>query len=195
MSRSSAVALLLACLLPAFAWAEEVPLLETETVTCSQPALRVTRPDDAWQFVDLAAMRARAEQAGGDTRGYEVLRARLWSGAARADVYVRAWTDAVEREAPPAPAALILEVFEPVRASFGDDAKVKRPKGVRLGGRGGASIEVSGTLRSGGAHAVVLAAAYRPEDATVLTIALECKPDQVKQLLKPFKKLLKKLRF
>jgi len=197
MNHPTAAALLAASLLCVApdARGQDTPLLDVEDVTCAAPALRVTRPSEAWRFVDLAAMRARAEQTGADTRGYAVLRARLWNGSARADVFVRAWADPVEREQPPDPAALILEVLEPVRASFAEGAKVNRPKGVRVGGRPGALVSLAGALAAGGEHAVALAAAFRPEDRTVLTVALECRPEQLKKLTKELKALLKKIRF
>lgn len=199
MSRPAAAALLVACLVTASSAAladgDAATLLDDESVTCPTPALRVTRPNDAWQFVDLAALKAQAQAAGQDTRGYDVLRARLWHGASRADVFVRAWTDPIEREQPPEAATLIQEVFEPVRASFGDGARSSAPKGVRVGGRVGALVGIEGTLPGRGPHAVLLAVAYRPDDRTVLSVALECAPEHAKKLGKDLKKLLKKIRF
>ena len=173
---------------------DDTPFLEGETQESAQPPLRVTRPSDSWQFVDLERARTQAQARGEDISGYKTLRFRLWYGAARSNIFVHAWVDEVVRDGPPDPEVLARGMVEGLKSHL-EGMKVKAFGRGRVGRRVGALFEVQGkNVRQGKDVAILRAVVYRPEDRAIVTVALECPAEEVDKVRKDFKALLRKLR-
>jgi hypothetical protein len=175
---------------------DDTPFLKGDKQTCKKPLLRMVRPNDSWQYVDLAKIRKKAAAAGRDVSGMRTLRFRLWNGTKRASVYVWAWIDPVNRDKEPlTPEIMALGKIKQLKGAF-KEPKMGKPKKARIGKRVGASFQITGTLLRGGKkHAIVCTTGFRPADKCCLVVQLECSPDQVVKLSKDLKKLLKKFRF
>lgn len=199
-----ACALAWTLLLPASSWADdknkdkddEPLLLEGQKQTLKAPPILINSPSDSWRFVDLVKLKQKEDKAGKDTSGYATLRFRLWNASKRANIYVWAWVDTMERDQTPLTLeALIAHKLESLKKVF-KEPKTTKPKAVRFGKRPGAGFEIQGSMPGRAQpHAIVANMAYRPEDKCVLLIQLECQPSQLKKLKKDLGKLQKKLRF
>ncbi|MCO5165156.1 MAG: hypothetical protein M9894_02155 [Planctomycetes bacterium] len=194
----AALALALAAGLPAGAQDDEPPFLEgQDRVDCQEPPLRVERPSDSWMFINLEVMQRRAEQARQDVSGYRTLRARLWHGSTRSNIFVHATPDNVRRTSPPAAAELARPMAEGLVGAL-EGGKLEAQGATRVGAREGWMFEVHGRPRgrdeNAGAIAIVRAVVYRPEDGHVFTFTLEGPAEKIAQLKRDFVKLLKKVR-
>lgn len=166
--------------------------------TCKKPPLRVSRPNNSWRFVDIAKMKQKLLKDGQELKGFENLQFRLWFGAYKANIYVRAYVDPVpNREKPLTAADLALERIKRLKASF-VKPKVKRPRSTKLGKQKAVIFEISGTLANKKPHFIIIAVAYRSQDKAVAQFALEwsgADKKKQKELRKDFKKFLKKAKF
>ncbi|MBX3472162.1 MAG: hypothetical protein KF878_35365 [Planctomycetes bacterium] len=184
--------------LPVVAQDDEPPFLEgQDRVECQEPPLRVERPSDSWMFINLEVMQRRAEQARQDVSGYRTMRARLWHGSTRSNIFVHATPDHVRRTAPPPAAELARPMAEGLVAAL-EGGKLEGQGATRVGAREGWMFEVHGRPRGrdaeAGAIAIVRAVVYRPEDSHVFTFTLEGPAEKIAQLKRDFVKLLKKVR-
>lgn len=171
---------------------DDPPFLVGDTHTCKQPPLRVTRPSDAWQFVDLA----RVGRASGGTKF------QLWYGAARANIIINAWVEGLRDEIKKDPSGHAVEQRRRQLEGTVRELKVVRRKRVKIGKRVGALLVVTGKVPARRDPTrlrpitIEKAICYRPEDSVFLEVHLEFEdPRRTKQLEKDFKKLLKKVRF
>lgn len=178
--------------------AEAGTFLKVSEVKSTTPPIKVTRPSDSWQFINMEFMKKRARANGDSTAGFETLKARLWFGAYKANIFVRAWVDKVSREKPLTLTELYTEKFKQLQQAF-DNPKLKKPKGTKIGKQKAITFELKGKLKaSGKPHFMLVAVTYREADKAIGLFALEISSDdkgKLKELRKDFKKLLKKAKF
>jgi len=179
---------------------DESPFLDLDKASCEDPPLKITRPSDSWQFVDLEKVKAQRQAQGESLQSYATLKFQLWYGAARASILVRAFSLGGAGKLP----ELEELVDGGVRELQGilRDAEVKAKKGVKVGKRPAAWYQVEGQapeprrpteLRP---VVVIRVVAVRPEDRTVLLVQLEHgDPKRTEDLSKDHKDLLKKAKF
>ncbi len=195
----AALSLALAALAPGAARAEDdpgdAPYFEgLEAVDVQAPPCRIERPSDGWLFLNLEVLAQRARAAGQDARGYEALKARLWRGSARANIYVRAQPDVVARREPATSAELGRATLARMQEAW-PGARVVQQGAVRVGRREGFVFELHATPPGAKQPvALVLATVFRPEDNQIFTLSLEVHPDRLEAVRKDFAKLLKKAR-
>jgi hypothetical protein len=172
---------------------DDSSFLGVDKHTCQDPPIRLTRPNDAWQFVDLAKVYAQRGGAGN-------LKFQLWYGAARASIYVRAFKLSPSAKLPELDGLVDGGVAELTKAL--QEAKVTAKKGAKVGKRPAALYAMEGKaphprrrteLRTVFITRVVCT---RKEDNTVLVIQLEhSDSSRASALGKDLKKLLKKAKF
>src|SRR5688572_32206577 len=79
---------------------EEI-FLGVDKVDVEAPKMRVERPSDSWQFINLELAQRQAREQGQDTSGYATLKARLYQGRTRSNIFVHAQPDPQARKEPP----------------------------------------------------------------------------------------------
>lgn len=176
---------------------EDPPFLEgQDRVDVEAPPMRLERPSDSWMFLNLEVLQRRARDARQDVSGYQNLKARLWHGSTRSNIFVHAQPDTVHRAEPPTAAELAGPLMQGLVQAL-VDGKVEQQGAVRVGGREGWSFEVHGRSR-GEANAplmaIMRAVAYRNEDHQIFMFTLEAPADKIGPLKRDFGKLLKKVR-
>lgn len=175
---------------------EEPPFLEgQDRVDVQTPPLRLERPSDSWQFLNLEVLERKARDAGQDVSGYQTLKARLWHGSTRSNIFVHAVPDLVHRAAPPTPAELARPMVEGLVRQL-VDGKLEQEGAARVGPRAGWIFEIHGKPRADAPApvAIVRAVTYRAEDHHMFTFTLEGPVEKIAQLKRDFMKLLKKAR-
>lgn len=177
--------------------AEDPPFLEgQDRVDIETPAMRVERPSDSWMFLNLEVLQRQAREARQDVSGYQNLKARLWHGSTRSNIFVHAQPDTVNRPTPPTAQELAGPLMQGLVQAL-TDGKVEQQGAVRVGAREGWSFEVHGRPR-GEANAplvaIMRAVAYRNEDHQLFMFTLEAPADKIGALKRDFGKLLKKAR-
>lgn len=178
--------------------ADEPPFLEgQDRLDVATPAMRLERPSDSWQFLNLEVLERRAREAHQDVRGYEALKARLWHGTTRSNIFVKAFPDTVHRAEPPAAADLAGPMAENLVAAL-VEGQLKQQGAVRVGPRAGWIFEVHGRPRGARPDAppvaIVSAVVYRPEDHHIFTFTLEGPAEKITPLKRDLLKLLRKAR-
>lgn len=172
------------------------PFLEVDRVDIETPPCRIERPSDSWQFVNLEVMHRKAIEAKQDVSGYVTLKARLFHGRTRTNIFVKVEPDVVHRAEPPKPTDLAKPMIDGFVAALVEGKLVKQGS-VQVGAREGWLFEVRGKPRDpAGAPPIVLvrAVVYRPEDHQLFTITLEGPADRAADLRKDLLKMLKKTR-
>lgn len=177
---------------------EEPPFLEgQDRVDVATPAMRLERPSDSWQFLNLEVLERKAREARQDVSGYQTLKARLWHGSTRSNIFVHAVPDTVHRAAPPAPADLARPMAEGLVGAL-VDGKLEQQGAARVGPREAWIFEVHGKPRNARPDAppiaIVRAVAYRNEDHHIFQFTLEGPAEKIGQLKRDFMKFLKKAR-
>jgi hypothetical protein len=175
---------------------DEPILVGQERFDCQEPPFRLERPSDSWQFLDLAVLERKAREAHQDTSGYQALKARLWQGATRANIYVYVQPDLVNRAAPPEPAELGQPIAQGLVAAL-LDGKLEQEGAVRVGSRAGWTFEVHGRPHepaNAPPIAVLGTVVYRPEDHQIFKLTLECPEAELGRLKRDYAKLLRKAR-
>jgi len=199
MTPSIRAALVLSALAAAPAFAQEDPEeppydIEQEELESEEPPFELKRPNDSWVFIDLEAMRERAEARRQDTSGYATLKGRLWYGGARSNIYVHVFPSSG-----PAPElqALGEGYVERTRNSL-RDAEVLAQGAGRVGRRRAWLLEVEGqppTRLDAPRIRILRAVLHRPEDDVVFVFTLECELlDRYDDAKEDFMKLLRKAR-
>jgi hypothetical protein len=176
---------------------EDPPFLEgQDRVDIETPAMRVERPSDSWMFLNLEVLQRQAREARQDVSGYLHLKARLWHGSTRSNIFVHAQPDTVNRAEPPTPQAIAEPLMQGLVQAL-TEGKVEQQGAVRVGNREGWSFEVHGRPRgepNGALVAIMRAVVYRNEDHQIFMFTLEATADKIGPLKKDFGKLLKKSR-
>lgn len=177
---------------------DEPPFLEgLDTLEVETPPFRLQRPSDSWMFLDLAALERQAEAQRLDTSGYRTLKARLWLGASRANIYVHVTPDPYANRATP-PTAQELAAPQRdglVRALL--EGRLEGEGAVRVGQREGWSFEVHGRPRDPADAppvAILRTLVYRVEDRQIFQLTLEGPLDRAAALKRDYAKLLRKAR-
>ncbi|MGE0713176.1 MAG: hypothetical protein AB7N76_12145 [Planctomycetota bacterium] len=175
---------------------DDTPYLEGDKQTLKEPPIQALRPSDSWQFVDLEKMKKKAQEQGADLSGYQGLRFRLYYPAKRADVYIWAWIDESEPDKALTAEKMAEMKVTQLKAAF-KEPKLAKPYHTRVGRQVGVGFELSGELAAQPKvqRGIVCTVATRSEDRCAIVVQLECHPDQLKELTKDLKKLLKKLKF
>lgn len=192
MNQRALPGLLAVVLLAAPIAAEEEPPydIEQKEVTSEKPPFKLERPNDSWLFIKLDKLQEQLRAKGEDTTGFRNLRARLWWGAAKANLFLFAYGD---------PSAKDLEALgkarlERVKGNL-EEAKVKSAKMSRIGKRQAFVFELEGKPRRAGAKPLVLmfAISIREEDAHVFEVSMEVEAEneRAKEAREDFQKLLK----
>lgn len=172
--------------------AEEEPPYDVDQkeVVSEKPPFKLERPNDSWLFIKLDKLQERLRARGEDTTGFRNLRARLWWGAAKANLFFFGYADPSARDLE----ALGKARLEQVKGSL-LDSKVKSAKMARIGKRPAFVFEVEGRPRREGAKplVVVYAISIREEDAHVFELQLEAEAgnERIKDAREDFQKLLK----
>lgn len=164
--------------------------LQGDDLVVEDPPLKLTRPSDSWQLLNLDALRRKMAER--NRALPEELKARMWYGAARANVFVHAFRDP-QADPPSEAAAVAAAQIEQLKKVLGAATEVRGPGQVRVGARVGVMFEAHGAL-AGKPHVIMRAVVVRPDDRQIITLTLECPPDRLKDLRKDWKKLLKKAR-
>lgn len=181
---------------PAAPAADDTPFIEGDKVDVETPPCRLERPSDSWQFVNLEVTRRQAIEQKQDVSGYATLKARLYHGRTRSNIFVKAEPDNVHRAEPPKPADLARPMAEGLVAAL-TDGKLEQQGAVRVGAREGWLFEVKGTPKQGNDPkpiVILRAVVYRAEDHQLFTITLEGPADKASELRKDLLKMLKKAR-
>ncbi len=178
--------------------AEDPPFLEgQDRVDVASPAMRLERPSDSWQFLNLEVLERKAREARQDVSGYASLKARLWHGSTRSNIYVHAVPDTVHRAEPPTPADLARPMVEGLVGAL-VEGKLEQQGAARVGPREAWIFEVHGKPRGARPDAppvaIVRAVAYRAEDHHIFQFTLEGPAEKIGQLKRDFMKFLKKAR-
>jgi hypothetical protein len=172
------------------------PFLQVDKVDVETPPCRIERPSDSWLFLDLEVMRRQAIEQKQDVSGYATLKARLYHGRTRSNIFVKAEADVVHRAEPPKAADLAKPMADGLVAAL-TDGKLEQQGAARVGAREGWLFEVRGKPKdppNAAPVVIVRAVVYRPEDHQIFTITLEGPAEKAADLRKDLLKLLKKVK-
>lgn len=182
--------------------AEDSPFLEGDKIELEDPPLRLSRPNDSWQFIDVEKIKAKRRAQGLNNAGYATLCAQLWYGAARANLFVRCWKAAALPQGDKAADDLLADGFQRELEGILKNPKLGKRKRVKVGKRAGIWFEIQGEAPDPRdpdkmvTLTIIKIVVFRPEDNAILTLSLEFSdPKRAKALGKDLKKLLKKVKF
>jgi hypothetical protein len=172
------------------------PFLENqEKLELTEPAMRLERPSDSWQFLNLAVLREQAKKANQDTSGYDLLRARLWQGSSRSNIFVHSRPDPVSRAEPLTPEQHGRPFLEELEKRVLREPQRKGEGPAKIGPRDAWMFELHGKVGTSEAvMAIVKAITYRKEDNQIIWVTLECPAEKVGVMKKELLKFLKKAR-
>lgn len=173
------------------------PFLENqEKLELTAPVpMRLERPSDSWQFLNLEQLREQARKAQQDTSGYELLRARLWQGSSRSNIFVHSRPDPVSRAEPLTPEQHGRPFQVELETKVLREPQRKGEGPAKIGARDAWMFEIHGKVgTSESVLAIVKAITYRKEDNQIIWVTLECSVEKVGAMKKELLKFLKKAR-
>ena len=175
MNRTALLAWLLLVALPVAADDDPPPPYDDKQseFKTDAPPLKVERPTESWYFLKLDELKKQCEERKQDTSGFQNLKARLYWGLGRANVYLYAQADPNAKDLEALGKARLDRIKNQLR-----EVKVKSQGAGRVGKRAAYLFELEGKPPRDGAQAVTIMAAVviREEDHQVFDVVLEVQP-------------------